>query len=301
MMPRVFIIILNWNGWQDTIECLDSLKKINYPDYEIVVVDNGSTDGSADIIQKKYSQGIFFIETGKNLGFAGGNNIGIKYALERGADLILLLNNDTKVAPDFLTKLVEVAQSDFKIGIVGPKILFWNQPDRIWFGGGKINWLKTKGEHIDYRKIDTTTPSNKPKKSDYISGCCLLIKREVVDKIGLLNDDYFLYYEDTDWCLKAKEAGYKIIYVPASCIWHKASVRTKEGSPTFIYYHSRNGLALAKRHNGFLKRILLYFFIAWLYLKQKIKKTLNYKKEWAEMILIAIKDFYNGKMGPYAG
>lgn len=299
-MPRVFIIILNWNGWRDTIECLESLKKIDYPNYKIVVVDNGSEDDSAQIIQNKYSQDIVFIETGKNLGFAGGNNVGIKYALGEKAGLLLLLNNDTKVAPDFLTKLVEAAQRDLKIGIVGPKILFWDQPEKIWFGGGRINWLKTKGEHIDYKKTDNINFSGL-KESDYITGCCLLIKKEVIDKIGFLKEDYFLYYEDTDWCLEAKEAGYKIIYVPASRVWHKASVKTKEGSTNFIYYHSRNGLVLSRRHNRFLKRILLNFFIAWLYLKQKIKIAINYKKQLSETIIFAIRDFYKNKMGPYAG
>src|SRR4030042_3841159 len=195
MNPKVYIIILNWNGCNDTIECIESLKSVTYPNFSVVVVDNASSDNSIDVIPRKYRD-IAFIEVKKNMGFAGGNNIGIKYALEHGADYILLLNNDTTVEPNFLTELVRTAETDNKVGILGPKIYFYSEPVRIWFGGGKLNWLRKKGTHLDYLKIDNKNLApEKPKLKKFITGCCLLIKKDVVKRLGLMSEDYFLYYE----------------------------------------------------------------------------------------------------------
>ncbi len=300
-MPKVFIIILNWNGCADTIECLESLKKIDYPDYKIVVVDNASSDDSIDIIPRKYTE-VSFIAVKKNLGFAGGNNVGIKYALENQADYILLLNNDTIVKPDFLTKLVEIAESDKKIGIAGPKILFYDKRDTIWFGGGKVNWSRTRGTHIayslqltDYRQSsDSQQSAVSGQQTDYITGCCLLIKREVIEKIGLMREDYFLYYEDVDWCLCAEKAGFKSVFVPSAKIYHKQSRSAGETSFPYIYYHSRNGLMLSSRY-GF--KIFTYLISGWIFLKQILKLIVGYKKEWARPVIKGVRDFWRGKKG----
>jgi len=298
-MKKVFIIILNWNGCEDTIECIESLKKINYSDYKIVVVDNGSTDESLDVIPRKFGD-IAFIETKKNLGFAGGNNVGIKYALENQADYVLLLNNDTVVEPDFLTKLVEAAESDKKIGIVGPIIMFYDKRDTIWFGGGRVNWLRTRGEHISYGQVasDKWSVISKAEEVDYITGCCFLIKREVIEKIGLLSEDYFLYYEDVDWCLRSKKAGFRSVFVSSAKIYHKQSRSTKESSYPYIYYHSRNGLILSSRHQF---KIFTYLVSIWIYLKQILKLIVGYKKEWARPVMHGIKDFWRGKRGKLEG
>ncbi|MFH0852166.1 MAG: glycosyltransferase family 2 protein [bacterium] len=305
-MPKVFIIVLNWNGLKDTEECIESLKKIDYPDYKIVVVDNGSTDGSDEIIPKKHFQDVAFIETKSNLGFAGGNNIGIKHALDNGADYILLLNNDTTVEPDFLSKLVKAAEGDKKIGIVGPMIFFYDEPDRVWFGGGKINWSKIRGSHLDYNTVkkrdhalsDEEMEKEKNKVVDYITGCCLLIKREVVEKIGYLNDDYFLYYEDADWCMRAKKAGWQSVVVPASYIYHKQSKSTVEFSYPYIYYHSRNGLLFASR---FGSKPLAYLISFWIFGKQIIKLVFSYHKAWAKAALRGVLDFWMGNKGKLGG
>ncbi len=303
--PKVAIIVLNWNNWQDTFQCLKSLENLNYPNFEVIVVDNGSnekfqiTDYRLQIVQ---------IFNKENLGFAGGNNVGIKQGLKGNADYILLLNNDTVVDKNFLKELIKVGENKkkakgkrqkAKIGILGPKIYFFDEPKKIWFAGGKINKILTKGTMRGYSEFDKEQ-YNKIKEVDYITGCCLLIKQEVIKKIGLLKEDYFLYYEDTDWCLKAKKAGYKCLYVPLAKIWHKGSKTSIEGSFSYIYYHSRNGLLLAKNNGSFLKKLGAYFLSIWILAKQIIKLIFfPQKRIWARAVIKGIGDFYKGKYGKY--
>ena len=296
MQKEVYIIVLNWNGKDDTLECLKSLEKINYSNYRIIVVDNGSEDDSVSEIRRRFSN-VKIIENKKNLGFSGGNNVGIKYAIDNGAHYVLLINNDTTVEKDFLNELVEIGESDEKIGVLGSKIYFYSEPNRIWFAGGKVSWLKNKGTHIGLDQIDSGQ-YDKIKEMDYLTGCCLLIKREVIEKIGVLSEDYFLYYEDTDFSLRAKNADYKIVYVPKSKIYHKISRSTKPGSSNYVYYHSRNGLTMAKRTGSLLNKIVLYPYCIFLSLKQIIKIIfIPQKREWAFAVLKGEKDFLLGRMG----
>jgi len=295
MDKKVFIVILNWNGLDDTRECILSLKKNTYANYEIVVVDNGSADSSPHALKKEFPD-IEIIENKINAGFAGGNNIGIEYSLGKGADYILLLNNDTTVENDFLTELVKRGESDEKIGLLESKICFYDEPNKIWFAGGKIDWLKVSGRHIGLNELDSGK-YDKIEEVDYLTGCCLLIKKSVIEKIGKLSEDYFLYYEDTDFCLRAKNAGFKCVYVPASKMYHKVSRSTKPGSPSYIYYHTRNGLYLSKKNAG-IRRILLYPYCILLALKQLFKIIfLPNKKSWAFSVLKGEWDFLCGKTG----
>lgn len=301
--PKVFIIVLNWNGWRDTIECLESLQKVDYPNFEVLVVDNGSTDDSVVKIEeflKSVPDNLKFAiyNLQLNMGFAGGNNAGINYALERGADYAFILNNDTTVAPDFLTKLVEAGESDPKIGVAGPMIYFFNEPGKIWFGGGKISWLKNKGEHLHYQEMDAGQLTENF-ETDYITGCAFLIKKEVIDKIGPMAEDYFLYYEDADWNLRAKKAGYKIMLVPRAKIWHKVSASTKELSESYIYYHVRNGLILAKRHGTVLTKAIVYLLSGYTLFKQVIKLAIPSKRVWAKATVKGIMDFYHDRFGKF--
>ena len=310
-MPKVFIIILNFNGWPDTLECLASLSKVNYDNFEVILIDNGSKENFQFPISNFQKFKIQAIYNRKNLGFAGGNNQGIKLALERGADYVLLLNNDTTGEPDFLTKLIKAGEQNNKYGILGPIIYDYNEPSKIQFAGGKINWSKTKGEHI----VDGKNPpqpslkggSNSPPlggvrgdltETDYITGCCLLIKKEVIEKIGLMSEDYFLYYEDTDWNLRAQKAGWQCGVVPSAKVYHKASRSAQEFSYPYIYYHSRNGLIFASR---FGSRFLTYLISAWIFLKQVIKLIIGYKRNWARPVMKGVIDFWRGKKGKLSG
>jgi len=265
----VAIIILNWNGWEDTIECLESLYKINYPNYEVILVDNASFDNSVEILRKwgKDKENLFILKNDKNYGFTGGNNIAINQILKEGkSEYILLLNNDTVVSRDFLTELVKVAQSRKNIGIVGPKIYNFNLKNSqkiIQSAGSTINLYTGNitmygGNQIDRGQFDHI------KTVDYISGACLLIKREVVQKIGLLDDNFFAYFEDVDWCLRAKEKKYDVVYAPGSTIWHKIARSSSKMPELLMYYRVRNRFLLEKRFADLYQYIFFlgfYFFV----------------------------------------
>jgi len=219
--PLVYIIVLNWNGKEHVTACIKSLEKVNYPRYITLVVDNASSDGSAEYISKNFPN-VKLIVNSTNLRFAGGNNVGIDYAMANGADYILLLNNDTLVSPDFLSRLVEAAEENSKIGMVGPKIYYYNSQNVIWFAGGGIDWRSGWTYHVGIHEVDRGQYDRKV-ETNYITGCCLLVKRAVIEKIGNLDESYAMYGEDVDWCIRASRAGFKLLYVPSSIIWHKVS------------------------------------------------------------------------------
>jgi len=293
--PKVSIIILNWNGKEDTIECLESLKNISYPNYEIILVDNGSTDGSVKYFEENYPE-IEMIENGENLGFAEGNNVAIEYILNSiNSEYILLLNNDTIVKDNFIENLVNTAEKDNQIGIYGPKMLFWDfkgRKDVIWYAGGKADLSRGKIYHHKIGEIDYFN-ENEPKEVDFISGCCMLIKRDVFEKIGLLDPIYFAYCEDIDFCLRAKKSNFKVIYVPTSIIWHKVSASTKgKFSSKKAYLKYRNTLFLVRKH-GKLRfsnsiNILTDSFV---HLFEIFKEN---KKKFMFVFLNISKAFYDG-------
>ena len=294
-MPKVVIIILNWNGQADTLECLESLNRLDYNNFEIILIDNGSKeslDFARDIENQFSNLKIELILNEENLGFAGGNNQGIKIALERKADYVLLLNNDTTVEPDFLKKLMEVGEKNESYGIFGSVIYYSDEPEKIWFAGGQFNWPRTRGSHIFDK------PSEALKKVDYITGCCLLAKKTVIEKIGLLSEDYFLYYEDGDWCLRAQKAGYLCGLVRSAKIYHKQSRSTQEFSYPYLYYHSRNGLIFSFRHGW---RFLTYLASIWIFSKQFIKAMIDHNSQWAGPVMRGVMDFWRGKKGKLKG
>ncbi|KPJ69771.1 hypothetical protein AMJ44_02350 [candidate division WOR-1 bacterium DG_54_3] len=258
--PKVAIIILNWNGYSDTAECLKSLKKIDYPNYEIVIVDNGSKDGSPDRLKREFPY-ITLLKNPDNLGFAEGCNVGMRYALERGVDYILLLNNDTVVEQQFLTRMVEAAERDSNTGILCPKIYYYDKPNVIWTAGGKINKLTSRTYAMGLNKADKGQ-YDKLKEVDYVSGCALLIKAETVEKIGMLDKDYFNHYEDVDWCMRARRRGYKILYIPDSVIYHKVSMALGgKYSPIHMYYQMRNWLWFAKKNGAGILFVPCFIFV----------------------------------------
>ncbi len=222
--PLVYIIVLTWNGKSDTLECLTSLQRLTYSNARILVVDNGSTDGTVEAINERFPN-VELIVNHANLRFAGGNNVGIRHAFEHGTEYVLLLNNDTVVDGGFLTQLVRAAEKEKTIGMVGPKIHYYHDRRRIWFAGGKIEWWKGWVSHIGIRELDHGQ-HDAMKEVGYLTGCCILAKRELVEKVGMLDESYYIYGEDTDWCVRAARGGYKLIYVPSSVIWHKLSVST---------------------------------------------------------------------------
>ena len=218
--PKVSIIILNWNGYEDTIECLESLKKITYPNYEIIIVDNASSGDDVKILGERYGTYIHIIANDQNSGFPEGCNIGMRYALGGGTDYLLLLNNDVVVDREFLSRLVEVAESHPSIGIAGSKVYYYHRPNIIQTAGGRIIWwlgyVKVYGEEDDVGQYDAI------EERDFVYGTSFLLKKAVIDRISFMDPYFFMGVEEYDYCTRARRAGFRIIYVPQSKVWHKA-------------------------------------------------------------------------------
>ncbi len=262
--PKVSIIILNWNGVQDTSECLESLRQITYENYDVTLVDNGSEGRDADILREGFGEWVHVIANERNYGFAEGNNIGMRRALKDSEpDYVLLLNNDTIVDPAFLTELVEVAESDSEIGIVGPKIYYYDEPTRIHFAGG--TYLRRIGQpfHIGQDEEDEGQ-YDETKETGYITACALLIKKGVIEDIGLLDKDYFAYYEDLDWTVKARQRGHRVVFVPRSKVWHRVSSASGIGTPLYTYFSTRNRILFVRKNASMLDFVLLFlpYFLA---------------------------------------
>jgi GT2 family glycosyltransferase len=303
MNPKILIIILNWNGKSDTLECLESVIKIDYNNYQIVVVDNGSADDSVAAIREKYPT-VTLIENEANLGYAEGNNVGIRYALSEQADYVMLLNNDTIVDLNLLTSLVEASEEYPTAGIFGAKIYYIDPPNKIWFAGGKWNLETAKSEHIGGNEIDDSGLWSEIKEVDYACGCALLIKTEVIQKIGLLESRFFLTWEELDWCYGAKKLGYQSLIVPKAMVWHKISASFVGGANKFHqqYFLERNRLLWIEKHLPLNQKIFIYKTVI---LPQCYKNLRGYlspnasstKKARCQVSLAAFRDYLQRRFG----
>lgn len=252
VMPTVFIIILNWNGKDDTLACLDSVYKLNYPDYHVIVVDNASTDGSVDAIRARYSSATWLtiIENGVNIGYTGGNNVGIRYAMEHGAVYVWLLNNDTIVEPYSLGALISASQGNPSAGILGPKVLCYPDTHFLYSRGESYSlWFNRRT--VDVGEIDLKQDA-KLRKVDYVVGCAMLVTKKFIEKVGVLDDTFFAYFEELDWCFRGRENGFDVLFVPDSVIYHKGGGSTGGiTSPIVSYYHTRNWILFMRKHAMF--------------------------------------------------
>lgn len=253
----VYIILVNYNGCDDTIECINSILKCNYENYEVCVVDNGSTDESANNLRIRYTDSqepVHLILSNENLGFSGGNNLGITYALERGAEYILLLNNDTIVTSNFLEELVDSSKRYGDKIAVGAKIYYESSHNNangciIWYAGGKFNFKTGRSKHYGIDEIDRGQ-LDKEQEVSFITGCCILLHKDIIKKIGLMPEDYFLYCEDLAYSIEVQRAGFKLIYNPNAVIYHKVSSSTGRNSKISVYYSVRNKLYIIRKYTN---------------------------------------------------
>lgn len=295
--PKILIIIINWNNSKDTLACLKSLQQIDYPNYKLLVIDNASTDGSAATIRSAYPD-VQLIENDENLGFVGGNNQGLEIAQQEGMDYALLLNNDTEVASDFLSELVQVAESDPQIGIVGPTIHYFDPPWTLWSIGGEINWQHGNTNMLGIGEEQCGQYGESAHSVDFVTGCALLIKMSVVAKINGLEPRFFLYYEEVEWCVRATRAGYRIMHVPTSKVWHKISPQAREDSPKVHYYMTRNRLLFLKitqaGWQAWASTLVEYVrtLLSW-----TIKPKWQHKTAQRRAMTQAIRDFWRGRFG----
>lgn len=299
-MLKIAIVSVNFNGKEDTLELLDSLKNLQSTSYDIktIIVDNGSSDGFVEIASKKHPS-VDILQTGVNKGFSGGYNRGLQHALIWGADYILIINNDA-LTPDkkLLTQLLETFRKNEKAGIVSPKILFapgyefhkdrYQEKDKgkvVWFGGGKFDWENVMSVHRGIDEIDSGAYEDEM-EMDFATGCCFLIKREVLEKVGVFNDDYFAYFEDAEYSKRVLDYGFKIFYNGKTSIYHKVSQSTVAGSALTDYYLTRNRLIFGFKYASGRTKFALW--------RQAISQLL-FGRTAQKM---AIKDFFAGKIGP---
>lgn len=305
-MLKVSVIILNWERCKDTLECLESLSRVNIRDYKlkIIVIDNASTDDSSKTI-KTYLKKLTFksnnisgelIKEKENLGFAEGNNRGMKYILDK-SDYILLLNNDTIVDKDLINDFLDTAKLNPDAGILSPKIYFapgyefrkskyeFNDSGKvIWYAGGDIDWSNVYGVNHGVDEVDRGQ-YDKPREIDFATGACIFIRTEVLKKVGFFDEHYFMYFEDADLCMRIKKAGYKIDYVPKAILWHKVAQSSGIGSNLNDYFITRNRLIFGLKYAPLKSKIALI----------KESMVLLWKgRKWQK---VGVKDFYLGVYG----
>jgi GT2 family glycosyltransferase len=262
---RVCAITVNWNRADDTMECLQSLVKSGLDSSSIIVVDNGSTDASVELISREMPS-VQIMKMGENLGYIKGVNRGISRALENGAQMILLINNDATVDPDAIDRLLEAAERRKVAGIIGPKILYYGR-NVIWFAGGKFDWRWGFSSHPGMDQVDIT--EDKEEKVDFITGCVMLVRREVFEEIGLFDESYWMYAEDLDFCLKALSKGWESWVISSAVAHHKVSASSGvKGSNVMTqmrsYYYAKNMLILVKNmpwSEGSYTRLLGQLFV----------------------------------------
>jgi GT2 family glycosyltransferase len=292
--PLVWIIILNWNGCRDTIDCVESVQKMDYPNYGVVVVDNGSSDGSEALLRERFPD-VSIVQTGKNLGFAGGNNAGIRTALDQGADYVWVLNNDTVVDRRCLDFLVRAAEAEPRAGMVGNKIYYHHAPQTVWFAGGEVALDKGGLTRHTGKDCGDDPSYDRPGPSQYVTGCSLLARTAMIKDTGLMDENYFLYFEDVDWSLKAQQKGWNLIYEPRARIWHREGAQGQEGySERFIYYSMRNRLYFMQRfaprkmlHCHILQLKMLLFFM-----KSGLRRGLTAGLKPLNLTCTAYADYY---------
>lgn len=229
--PLVYIVVLNWNGWQDTMACLESLYRLDYVPAEILVVDNASTDSSVQKL-KEFDPELTILQSDRNIGFSGGNNLGIRHALQAGAEYIWLLNNDTVVDDRALSGLIDKMQNNADIGICGSSLIYYHNKEKFQaLGGGRYNsWLGTTSDIGRDKPVDFQFhEAEVEKQMDYVAGASMLLSRGFLEDIGLLNEEYFLYYEEVDLAVRAGER-YRLGYAGESIVYHKEGASTKANS-----------------------------------------------------------------------
>jgi GT2 family glycosyltransferase len=256
-MRRLAVVILNWNGLEDTRALLRSLDRCRVPEgwaVSVVVVDNGSTDGSPRAIASEHPR-VELIALPENRRFAGGNNEGLKRSLAAGADAVMLLNNDTEADPGLLERLLLALDQHPEAGAVAPLIYFGVPSQRIWYAGGRCRIAVGYAGHRGLRRLDRGQYRS-AEPTGYLTGCCLLARREVWERVGLLDERYFIYAEDADWSLRARRAGITLLFVPTARLWHRVSTSGGGGaSPWKIYHRLRANLTLFARHARGLARL----------------------------------------------
>jgi hypothetical protein len=296
-MLKASIVILNWNRVDDTLKCLESVRNLERGNFELttIVIDNASNDDSAKKLRQV--KDIDLIVNSKNLGFSGGNNVGITYALRNHADYVIILNNDTVVEKESIKKLVEYAKANPKVGAISPKIYFekgfefhkgrYNKEDLgkvIWYAGGTIDWNNVQGSTKRVDEVDKGG-HEEPQDTDFATGTCMLLARQAIEKGGMFDEKYFMYYEDTDLSLRIKNRGLKVVYFPKSIIWHKVAQSSTIGGDLNDYFITRNRMLFGLKYAPLRAKLAL--------IRESLGLLLS-GRPWQKK---GIRDYYLGNFG----
>lgn len=288
---NICIILVNYNGYDDTVECIKSIENSDYDNYKIILVDNGSKDKNKILNDNYINNAADVIISEENLGFSGGNNLGIKYAQEKyDPEYYLLLNNDTVITKDTISNLKKGFDFDSKAGIITGKIYYFSEPKTIWAAGGKFNFNTGIADQPELGKIDDGVQYENTCEVSFATGCTMLISKQVINTVGYLEESYFLYAEDTDYCCRVLNAGFKIIYVGKALIYHKVSASTGKQSNMQQYYMFRNNCYIIKKYcnkplYGYTRRIY------------RTIKEMKYEHYSLRVLYKAWRDFHKGIIG----
>jgi GT2 family glycosyltransferase len=292
---KVSIILVNYNGRKYNKECLDSILSSDYKNFEVIVVDNASTDNSVEELEEIYKDKITIIKSLVNLGFSGGNNIGIDYAISKGTDYVMLLNNDTYIEPNMISTMLETSINE-NYSVVSPKIYYFDNKEKIWSAGAVMNWKRGLASQRGIDTIDSGLFDERV-SVEFGTGCCLLIPSKIINLVGLLSEEYFLYYEDTDYCTRIIRSGFKIVYEPKAVLYHKVSSSTGGvESFNYIYYNTRNRLLFNSKYNKENK----YYYLSYFYftrIAKVVKWLFSGKRELIRATFEAISDYNNNRLG----
>jgi hypothetical protein len=284
--PLIYLVMLNWDDAPNSLACLQSMRELDYPNFRVVVVDNGSQDGSDQRIREQFPE-IHMICNDHNLGFAGGMNQGLDLAMQAGADYMLLVNNDTLLDPALLTELVRVAESHPKAGLLAPKIYYHHDRTLIWAAGATWARFPPRAKIIGFRKHDHPK-YNLQRSVEYATGCVLMIRRQVVETVGGLDTIFYpIYHEDYDYSARVRKAGWEIWYVPTAVLWHKESM-SQRATGMKAFNMGKNIVPFYLRH-GKPPWLSLYLFVGWVTLREFIKGNRDFIKPYLSGVRAGLK------------
>ncbi len=294
--PLVISLILNTNRRDDTLACLDSLRRNGYARHRIVVLDNASIDGSAPAIREAFPE-VEIVSLAENRGYAGNNNVGIRHALEQRADWIVVLNEDTVLDEHCLERLVQAGESDARIGIAGPMVYHFDQPEVIQSAGGVLTrtW---DAVHIGANERDDGRFVHL-RDVDWISGCCIMIRRQVFEQIGLIDERFFYYWEETELCIRARRAGWRIVHVPQAKIRHKGVQPDYRPKPAVTYYAARNRLLALSKHRAPLPvRLVVWSRLVRTLASWTVRPKWRQHREHRNALWQGMRDYLRRRWGP---
>ena len=302
MPPKVGIIILHYGSVSNTIECLQSVFALDYPVFETIVVDNSLHPTDGTILRGLFP--ITLLSMPENLGYAEGNNQGIACAIKHDCTYVLLLNNDTVIAKDLLNRFVQTAQTHPKSGCLGAKIFYYDEPTTLWHAGGFLHSKTLRLYHKGYKEIDLANEYNNVTEIEYACGCAIFVTKEAIETVGTLSKEFFLIWEEVDWCWRIRKAGYSCLFVPQAKVWHKISSGFQEGRGTlWHYFYFRNRLVFLKHHLPRKQRFAFYYFqlpkelfsLFFYAFYPQVTKTTHLLYRAA---LRGVFDYYRGFLGP---